>query len=237
MKKSLKNILRVLLVSSIAVLFAACGQAVTPEPTQDPSVLQTEMVQTIVANITETAAAMPTNTPEPTSTPLIITATAAPVVSLPTAESLPMITNPGVVQDPVLAPTEAIVSIGEEPTQIPPTATLPTGGDKASYDSQSPVDGTHVSRGANFDISWYLLNSGTTTWTSDYSVRYFSGTNFCKPGKNRYYLNSVVAPNTVGQLSIDAIAPSSSGTYTMAVVLGNEMDENFYVMDITIVVD
>ena len=46
-----------------------------------------------------------------------------------------------------------------------------------------------------------------------------------------------VAPNTVGACRIDAVAPGAPGTYAMSVVLGNENDENFYVVDVTIVVD
>lgn len=121
---------------------------------------------------------------------------------------------------------------------IAPTATPNVQpGNRASYDSQTPLDGTHVSRGQIFDITWYLLNTGTTTWTTDYSLRFFSGTNYTKPGKNRWYLNAPVAPNTVGACTIDAVAPGAPGTYTMSVVLGNENDENFYVVDATIVVD
>ena len=131
------------------------------------------------------------------------------------------------------------------PTAVPEIATLPEmptptpvqlTGDKASYDSQSPQDGVHVQPGQWFDITWYLMNTGTTTWTTDYVLRFFSGTNFTKPGKDRYYLSAPVAPNTVGACTVDAVAPKNPGTYTMAVVLGNENEENFYVMDITIVV-
>ena len=119
-----------------------------------------------------------------------------------------------------------------------PTATpIPSAGDKASYDSQYPADGTHFKRGQDFDITWNLLNTGTTTWTRDYVLRFFSGKNFLKPGKARYYLDAPVAPNTVGACKVDAKAPSTPGTYTMAVVLGNENEENFMVVDVTIVVD
>ena len=123
------------------------------------------------------------------------------------------------------------------PTQIPtPTSALQIG-NKATYDSQSPQDGTHVKAGQAFDIHWYLLNSGTTTWTNDYCMRFFSGTNFTKPGKTRYYLSNPVQPNSVGDCAVDAVAPNKPGTYTMAVVLSDEGDNNFMVVDITIVVD
>ena len=123
------------------------------------------------------------------------------------------------------------------PTQIPtPTSALQVG-NKATFDSQTPVDGTHVAPGTDFDIHWYLLNTGTTTWTTDYSLRFFSGDKFVKSNKSRWYLQSNVAPNQIGDCAVDAVAPSKPGTYTMAVVLGDENDQNFMVVDVTIVVD
>lgn len=134
---------------------------------------------------------------------------------------------------PTAVPQSGQVVLPSVPTATPVAQV----GDKASYDSQSPQDGTHVQRGQSFDITWNLLNTGTTTWTTDYVMRFFSGTNFTKPGKTRYYLNREVPPNTVGACSVDAVAPKDKGTYTMSVVLGNENDENFYIVDVTIVVD
>ena len=137
----------------------------------------------------------------------------------------------------VCLPTAAASSSQVVLPSVPTATPIPQVGDKASYDSQSPQDGTHVKTNQVFDITWNLLNTGTTTWTKDYSLRFFSGTNFTKPGKNRWNLRQEVAPNTVGACIVDAVAPNTPGTYTMAVVLGNENDENFMVVDITIVVD
>ncbi len=116
------------------------------------------------------------------------------------------------------------------------TGSLPSG-DKAEWQSQSPADGDHVEAGSEFDITWYMVNTGTTTWTTDYSMRYFAGTNLTKPGKIRYNLPEAVAPGAVGACSVDAVAPWEPGTYQMIVVLGNGNDENFSKVDITIVVD
>ena len=135
---------------------------------------------------------------------------------------------------PTAVPSNELIQLPIAPTATP---MVQQSGDKASYDSQTPQDGTHVGRGQIFDITWYLLNTGTTTWTEDYVVRYFSGTNFTKPGKLRYPLGEPGPPNSVGACKVDAVAPGAPGTYTMAVVLGNENDENFFIMDVTIVVD
>ena len=124
------------------------------------------------------------------------------------------------------------------PVQILPTATPAVAvGDKARYESMTPADGVHVSRGQVFDITWYLENTGTTTWTTDYCMRFFNGTDFSKPRKDRFYLNQPIAPNTIGPCSVDAVAPSQPGTYYMGMVLSNENDENFMFVDVTIVVD
>lgn len=110
-------------------------------------------------------------------------------------------------------------------------------GDKAEWQSQSPEDGGHVEAGSEFDITWYMVNTGTTTWTTDYSMRYFAGTNLTKPGKTRYNLPEPVAPGETGTCSVDALAPWEPGTYQMFVVLSNANDENFSKVDITITVD
>lgn len=135
----------------------------------------------------------------------------------------------------ILKPT---VTATTPPTAVP-TATEAkiSGADKASYETQEPLDGTHVKAGSSFDVTWFLMNTGTTTWTTDYSMRYFTGTDFTKPGKPRFNLNYAVEPGTVGSCSIDAVAPTHPGTYKMSVVLGNANDENFFIVDITIIVD
>ena len=110
-------------------------------------------------------------------------------------------------------------------------------GDKAEWQSQTPADGDHVEAGSEFDITWYMLNTGTTTWTTDYSMRYFAGTNLTKPGKTRFGVPKTTAPGETVGCYVDAVAPWEPGTYQMFVVLSNANDENFSKVDITIIVD
>ncbi len=221
----------------MAAILSACGTPATPEPTPDMNAYATNAVQTVEAHYTATALAQPTNTPEPTYTPVVLpTDTPEPIAVLPTAasseESAPAAADPSVPILPIID-----ISAQNQDIAAVPTATAMQAGDKASYDSQTPLDGTHVEAGSEFDITWYLMNTGTTTWTTDYSLRYFTGTNFTKPGKPRTYLAQAVLPNTVGACTVDAVAPNKPGTYSMSVVLGNENDENFFIVDITIIVD
>ena len=243
---SRKTLLRLVTIFMIISILSACGTAATPEPTLDMNEFATHAVETIEANATATALMIPTNTPEPTYTPVTLpTDTPEGIMVLPTSSSMEgsMIIIPNT--DPAAPLTNNALpalpgdaAAAAAPVVIQPTATQPpTTGDKASYDSQYPLDGAHVEAGSEFDITWYLLNTGTTTWTTDYCLRYFTGTNFTKTSKSRFYLNQPVPPNTVGACSLDAIAPTSPGTYTMSVVLGNEEDKNFFIVDITIIVD
>lgn len=235
------NALRLIAAFIIIAILSGCGTAATPEPTLDMNEFATHAVETIEADATSTALAIPTNTPEPTYTPVTLpTDTPETIAVLPSDGQVEsgLIVNPAAA-DPA-AQNSALPVLPAAPAAAPqPTATSPAAlvGDKASYDSQTPLDNAHVERGSEFDITWYLLNTGTTTWTTDYSLRYFTGTNFTKPGKGRWNLTQPVQPNAIGACTIDAIAPENPGTYKMSVVLGNENDENFFIVDLTIVVD
>ena len=237
-----KDTLLLIAAFIIVSILAGCGTAATPEPTLDMNEFATHAVETIEADATSTALAMPTNTPEPTYTPVSLpTDTPESIAVLPQAGQAEsgLIVNPN---GPAADANNALPILPTAPAApvqpvLPTATTAALAGDKASYESQSPLDNSHVERGSEFDITWYLLNTGTTTWTTDYSLRYFTGTNFTKPGKGRWNLAQPIAPNTVGACTVDAIAPENPGTYTMSVVLGNENDENFFIVDLTIVVD
>ncbi len=115
------------------------------------------------------------------------------------------------------------------------SAASATPGDKASYMGQSVADGTHVQKGQDLDLTWYLQNTGTTTWNSDYMIRFFNGTRMMKSNEKR--LGQTVLPGETGNCTVDAVAPSASGEYTMTLVLANDAYENFMVFDITLIVD
>lgn len=223
---------------------ASCGTGATPEPTADMAVLNTYAAQTIEVRLTETKLAMPTETPLPTFTPVSFTATASlsnaaagstgllPTAN-PNAEGLiPTITQVGIVKDPAI-PTVTVA--GASAAAGAPTSAA--AGDKANWTGeQNPADGVVLTPGQSFDIVWYLENTGTTTWTTDYSMRYWTGDQFYKAGKNRYYLTTPVAPGEIGACRIDATAPTTAGTYKMSFVISNDADINFSIVDITIVV-
>lgn len=151
-------------------------------------------------------------------------------------------------------PEDSEMMIRNEVLSATPTAIIPTSTpkpteaeksadsskkkqDKALYLGQEPQDGSHVNRESEFDIVWELENAGATTWTRDYSLRYFSNTNFTKQTRSRWRLPKEVAPGETVKCVVDAVAPAEPGTYTMAMVLGNGNDENFMIVDVKIIVD
>lgn len=235
-----------------AILLSACGNAATPEPTVDMNVFPTTIAYTIEAEYTASAAALPTEMPAPTeamnsqNSQSETNAASVVVLPIPAINSGDAVITPNPdtsesTEEQMITRNNTLPDVTVQPTIAVPTATAARSGnehgDKASYESQSPDDGVHVERGSEFDVIWYLKNTGSTTWTTDYCLRYFTGTNFTKPGKNRYYLSAPVEPEATGKCIVDALAPEEPGTYKMSVVLGNENDENFFIVDITIVVD
>lgn len=248
MKKSMGVLSRVILLIGIMIILSSCGDAAAPEATLDFTVFVTNAALTIEAQSSE-----PQGTEEaPAANAGAVLSTAVPaaegmpqsgleVISRPAEEIVRPQTEPTaeiVIAQPAAAPTEVPTATSASVViSLPAIGAPETGGDEAAYEGQTPEDGTHMKAGTDFDIIWYLKNTGTTTWTKDYSLRYFSNTDFSKSGKERWRLSKPVAPGETGALTMDAIAPDKPGTYTMAVVLGNDADENFMIVDLTIIVD
>ena len=65
--------------------------------------------------------------------------------------------------------------------------------------------------GQNFTKTWRLQNTGTCTWTKDYSMAVFSGESMDAPSVVQ--MPSSVAPGQSVDISVDLTAPSSAGSY------------------------
>jgi len=98
-------------------------------------------------------------------------------------------------------------------TNTPLTTLTNTAGiDQAEEISQSPVDGSSLSTGADFDLAWEVKNSGINNWTTGYYYEYQSGVKSSK--QDKYNLTSVVNTNSTIKLVVDMIAPYEAGTYS-----------------------
>src|SRR5262249_11272754 len=66
--------------------------------------------------------------------------------------------------------------------------------DAASFVSETVPDGTTVSPGQSFTKTWTVRNSGTTTWNSNYKLRWISNAGVSLSAHNDVTINGSVLP-------------------------------------------
>lgn len=184
-----KNMKIVSAVMLTALLLSACGAAAPAEPTQDPNAIFTQVAETVMVSMTQTAEAMPpTPTPEPTAT------------AAPTLPPVPTV-------DP-LATQEVIPTM-----PIGPTATIQKFGDSARYNTQTPGDGKVFKKGEEFQFIVCFSNDGATTWDDKYYLEWISGFLLWSDQK-KFYVGEEVKPGGKWCFYSPAVAPWNTGTYT-----------------------
>lgn len=87
------------------------------------------------------------------------------------------------------------------------------------------LDDSRFSPGEKFIKTWRLLNSGTCPWTTDYSLVFTDGDQMS--GQSPQPLISEIAPGQTVDLSVELIAPASTGTYRGNWMLRNDKGEIF----------
>jgi len=107
----------------------------------------------------------------------------------------------------------------------------------AKFIEETIPDGTTFASGETFVKTWKLQNTGTCTWSTDYSLVFDSGDRLGVP--DSINLDTQVAPNTMTELSIEFTAPASAGVYQSDWMLssaagtifgvGKKADEPFWV--------
>ena len=172
----------------LSLILSACnGNSETPTPGQN----QTQAYQTVEALTTQVAQDLATHT-----TPEII----------PTDSGLPTPTlTPGMTDTPsnptaiasTFTPTVSASSCDRAEAGAPIDVTVP--------------DDTQYTSGTAFVKTWRLVNFGTCTWTSGYSLVYYSGEKMGGPDVVPF--GGEVAPGQSVDLSVNLIAPASPGSY------------------------
>lgn len=97
--------------------------------------------------------------------------------------------------------------------------------DKAEWVSQSIQDGTRFTPGQSFTMTWQIRNTGPTTWTAGYRLRFYSGNAF--GAANEVALGRDVLPNETVDITVEMKAPSTEGEYRSDWVMSNEARRNF----------
>ncbi|HAL16584.1 MAG TPA: hypothetical protein DCP32_07500 [Anaerolineaceae bacterium] len=190
----------ILLAILLLTTLAACSKA-DATPTNSPEMVYTQAAQTVAAGLTQTAVLMPTATSTPTL-------------------------QPSNTPAPTQAAT-ATLSVSVTPL-VQKSATSATGPDKAEWVAQNPGDGTVLNAGQDFTLVWTVKNTGTTTWTTDYQLRYYLVEQSLRMGAGDLKLSKEVKPNESIDLSLAMKAPANSGEYTTIWVLTNKEGVNFY---------
>jgi hypothetical protein len=186
-KKILQGTFAILLTG---LILAACSAGAPATPTTDPNVIFTQVAETVMVGITQTAAAMPTNTPAPTNTPV------------PTPIPLP-------TQDLSIYPTLAPVNVPGIPTTTPQRY-----GNWAKWYGQSPSDGQTFTPYEVITFHGCMRNIGDTVWNTSYYLMLVSGPKLWG-SKYTWNVGTAVQPTQVWCWDMyPSTMPSSKGNYT-----------------------
>ncbi len=193
------------LVSLAALILSACGSATPAAPTPDVNVLSTAAAQTVIAEITLTAAAFSptpanTETPAPTFTPLPTETLATPGIILTDATS-------GL---PVLA-------------TFTPLPCDSMSFDPLTVDVNIP-DGTEVAPNQEFVKTWKVRNTGSCVWGAGYGLIYSYGDRMSGQPQP---LAGVVAIGQEVEVSVSLKAPAKAGEYVSAWIMANARSFSF----------
>lgn len=184
-----KKIVFATLSVAFILTFSGCNIP-SPSATPDVNAAYTQVAQTFEARRTQEAMLTPTQAPTFTPT---VTNTPAPATNTP------------------LPPTPTIPAATNTP--------ISAAADQCSYTGQNIADNTTFAPGAPIAITWTVRNSGTTTWTTDYLVRFYAGD--MMGGTAQSKLGEEVKPNQDFNISMSLTAPTTPETYNTIWVITN----------------
>lgn len=178
---------------------AACSSTpATSTPTVDMDPFRTQVAATVLAQVTQALALTPSATSLPS----------------PSATSLPTLT-PYLTASP--SPSVAVIRSSGTATAVTVN--------QAQWVAQSIADGTVFTPGQTFTMIWTLKNSGTSTWTAAYLLRFYSGQSFGAP--KEISIGRQVLPGDQIEISLQMKAPTTTGSYQSNWVMSTENRSNF----------
>lgn len=143
-----------MIVLLTAILLPGCGaNGPAATPTKDAAAVYTQAAEAVNSELTQSAALTPSATPQPAATA--------------TAAVLPTLANSATPAAPESTATPAATLTNTVPAS--------TNDEQAELVSQSVPDKSTFAPGQSFKITWTLKNTGKTTWTTMYALRWFGG--------------------------------------------------------------
>ncbi|MBO9368721.1 MAG: hypothetical protein J7555_08245 [Chloroflexi bacterium] len=196
----------VLITFLLAALIAACGPAAVASPAAPQAVqgqVETLVAQTMQAQQTQQAVQ-----------DAIYTAVAQTLTAQPTATPLPPTATP--------LPTQPLVLPTLTPVILPTFTRAPSGGGYVTPSpyscavlNKTPADNTVFKPNKDFDVKFWLKNTGTKRWDAGTDLLFSHGTNMLTSNTIYELQNNVPPGGTVGPFIFDAKSPNKEGTYVM----------------------
>jgi len=201
-----------LILSAMALISCASGVKTT-SPSLNPS--------STIDTGEEVDAATTTATGISTSDTTEISDASTPTATLePTPESVDK-TKP-------IEPTETEIVSLPTPTPTPEEEAIAPSNcsEKAAFFADVTVpDGTFFNQGESFTKTWRFRNEGTCTWTTDYSIVFYSGDNMSAPFEVPF--PKIVPPGEQVDLSVNMKAPTRGGQQQSNWEFKNPAGEHF----------
>ncbi len=208
MRNKSSSLLRIAGMLVIISLLSACGRM--PKPPSEANAVYTSAAATVAFQLTQQGPLRTIQAPS--------TATAKP---LPTKTQA----APATPNVPTAAST---VPAGN------PTSALPPAAEKYELVTQDPLDNFQVPAGLPFKVTWTIKNTGTTTWTKDFTLVFFVGERMGAGLPNSYTFTAEVKPGESYNAVADFISPANKGTYMSWWKFKNKDGQNFGDATITI---
>lgn len=205
------------LFTMLALLLSACGGGQETTPAAEAQF--TAAAQTAVA----LGAGLASQTPTEEPADLVATVAApSPTMGLEPTSPLPPVGTPVGTPAGAAAPAGATPITGTTPNALltpvattgggAPPAQVVAGPDAATFGADVTVpDDTVMTPGEIFEKVWRISNTGTTTWTEDYSLVFVDGELMGAPAS--VPIGEEVEPGEDVEVSVEMAAPESPGSY------------------------
>lgn len=137
-------------------------------------------------------------------------------------------TPPQITHTPQLSPSPRLTEVKTRPVEATDVQFTPVPCDQAAPGHPIDVsipDNTAIKAGKQFTKIWRLVNTGSCTWTSEYSVVWFSGADMGLMRVQRF--TKPVEPGKSVDLAVDMVAPQSAGVYQSNWKISNPQKQLF----------
>jgi hypothetical protein len=218
---------RICLISLVCLVFlAACGGQREPTATPiDQEAIFTAAAQTVDVQMTETAMAAISPTPETiaTETLSLPTSTLPPGIT-PFSLGTPFPVTPGQL---LTLPTVTPLGAGSG-ASTGGSGTTGTECDNSVFIADVTVpDGTEMKPGQDFKKTWSIQNTGTCTWNEGYYLAFGWGEAMQGQNWEIQKKKDFVEPGQTKEITVEMVAPDTAGDHNGCWRMKNDRDQFF----------